>query len=143
MEATMKRWRITSLAVAALLCLTALATASDLNPAAGKPDVFCRVLKEPDPLLLGRWKCTFVRELEEGGSETNPAEYRLVRHEGRYALYFFRTARDGRKTYKGWREWTIDGTQITSDSGVRIFVDKGAVFFSWRDGTPVKMTRVD
>ena len=139
----MKRLSITALAVAMLLGLAALAIASNLSQATGKPNLFCQVLKEPDPLLMGRWKCMFERDLEEGGSETNPAEYRLIKYEGKYALYFFRESRGGRKRYMGWREWTINGTQITSDSGAKIFVENGDVFFLWRDGTPVKMTRID
>jgi hypothetical protein len=142
-EADMKRWSITALAVAAMLGPAAWSTASNLSKAQGIPNVFCQVLKKPDPLLMGSWKCTFERELEEGGRETNPAEYRLVEYEGKYALYFYRTSRGDRKRYMGWREWTINGTQITSDSGVKIFVEKGEVFFSWQNGTPVKMTRID
>ena len=139
----MKRLIIFALAGTVLLGLAAFSAASGPGQAAGKPDVFCHVLKEPDPLLMGAWKCTFERELEESGHETNPVEYRLIRYEGRYALYFFRSSRGGRKRYVGWRDWTINGTQITSASGVRIFVENGEVFFAWRDGAPVKMTRLE
>jgi hypothetical protein len=143
LEAGMKRLSITALAVAIMLGLVALSIASNLSQSTGKPNLFCQVLKEPDPLLMGSWKCMFDRHLEEGGRETNPAEYRLIKYEDKYALYFFRASRGGKKRYMGWREWTINGTQITSDSGVKIFVEKGDVFFLWRDGTPVKMTRID
>jgi hypothetical protein len=142
MEAVMKLVSCTALLVAILLGLTAFSAASNLGGATGKPDVFCEVIKEPDVLLMGSWKCMFERRLEEGGYETNPAEYRLIKYEDKYALYFYRVARGGKKQYMGWRDWTINGTQITSDSGVRIFVEKGEVFFAWQDGKPVKMTRI-
>jgi hypothetical protein len=143
MEVEMKRLSVSALAVAILLGLAAFSTASNIGQAIGKPDVFCQVLKEPDPLLIGSWTCIFERAIEDGKRETNPAEYRLIKSENQYALYFYRTSRDGRKRYMGWREWTINGTQITSGSGVRIFVENGEIFFAWKDGTPVKMTRVD
>jgi hypothetical protein len=142
METAMKRLVTTAMTVAILLGLAASSPASNLGGATGKPDAFCQVIKEPDPLLMGSWKCMFERRLEEGGYETNPAEYRLVKYEDKYALYFYRVSRGGKKQYMGWREWTINGIQITSDSGVRIFVDKGEVFFAWQDGKPVKMTRI-
>jgi hypothetical protein len=141
METAMRPLSTTALIVAILLGLAASSVASNLGGATGKPDVFCKVVKEPDPLLMGSWKCMFERRLDEGGYETNPAEYRLIKYEDKYALYFYRVSRGGKKQFMGWREWTIDGTQITSDTGVRIFVDKGEVFFAWQDGKPVKMTR--
>jgi hypothetical protein len=142
METAMRQLITTALIVAILLGLAASSAASNLGGATGKPDVFCQVIKEPDPLLMGSWKCMFERRLEEGGYETNPAEYRLIKYEDKYALYFYRVSRGGKKQYMGWRDWTINGTQITSDSGVRIFVEKGEVFFAWQDGKPVKMTRI-
>jgi hypothetical protein len=142
METAMRPLSTTALIVAILLGLAASSVASNLGGATGKPDVFCQVIKEPDPLLMGSWKCMFERRLEEGGYETNPAEYRLIKYEDKYALYFYRVSRGGKKQYMGWRDWTINGTQITSDSGVRIFVEKGEVFFAWQDGKPVKMTRI-
>lgn len=138
----MKRPKTIALIIAILLGLASSLSASNLGGATGKPDVFCRVLKEPDPLLMGSWKCMFERRLEEGGYETNPAEYRLIKYEDKYALYFYRVSRGGKKQYMGWREWTIDGTQILSDTGLRIFVEKGEVFFAWQGEKPVKMTRL-
>jgi hypothetical protein len=129
------------LLVGVLLGWAGYSVASNLDGAKGKPDVFCHVLKEPDPMLMGSWKCTFERNLEEGGWETNPAEYRLLKYEDKYALYFYRVSRGGKKKFMGWRDWTIDGTQITSDSGVRIYTEGGQVFFVWREGKPTKMTR--
>lgn len=127
--------------VAALLGLTGYSAAFNFEGAGGKPDVFCHVLKEPEPILMGSWKCMFDRKLEEGGWETNPAEYRLIKYEDKYALYFSRISRGGKKRYMGWRDWTIDGAQITSDSGIRIYAEDGQVFFVWQDGPPTRMTR--
>lgn len=137
----MKRRNTITVMVAILIGMVAPLWASNLGGATGKPDVFCKVLNEPDPLLMGSWKCMFERRLEEGGYETNPAEYRLIKYEDKYALYFYRVSRGGKKQYMGWREWTIDGTQILSDTGIKIFVEKGEVFFSWQGEKPVKMTR--
>jgi hypothetical protein len=129
------------LIVGVLLGLVGYSAASNLEGAKGKPDVFCRVLKEPEPILLGSWKCSFERKLEEGGWENNPAEYRLIKYEDKYALYFYRVSRGGKKKFMGWRDWTIDGSQILSDSGVRIYTAEGQVFFVWQDGKPTRMTR--
>lgn len=137
----MKEVIIWALITAVLVGVPGYSSASFVTELKEKPDVFCRVIKEPDPILMGSWKCTFERNLEEGGWETNPAEYRLMKYEDKYALYFYRVSRGGKKKYMGWREWTINGTQITSDSGVRIYTENGQVFFVWQDGKPTKMTR--
>ena len=138
----MKRLSAIALMSIILLGLTVCASASNLGGASGKPDVFCQVIKEPDPHLMGSWKVMFERRLEEGGWDTDPAEYRLLKYEDKYALYFYRVSRGGKKKYMGWRDWTIDGNQITSKTGVRIFTENGEVFFVWQDGKPVKMTRI-
>lgn len=83
----------------------------------------------------------FERQLEEGGWDTDPVEYRLIKYEDKYALYFYRVSRGGKKKYMGWREWTINGTEVLSDTGVKIFTQNGEVFFVWQDGKPTKMTR--
>jgi hypothetical protein len=140
-ETAMKRPCITTLIVIILLGSVAYSSASNLGGASGKPDVFCQVMKEPDPALMGSWKCMFERQLEEGGWESNPVEYRLIKYEDKYALYFYRVSRGGKKKYMGWREWTINGTEILSDSGVKIFTQNGEVFFVWQGGKPTKMTR--
>ena len=75
----MKRPCITTLIFLLLLGFVADSSASNLGGASGKPDVFCRVIKEPDPALMGSWKCMFERKLEEGGWDTDPVEYRLIK----------------------------------------------------------------
>jgi hypothetical protein len=141
-ETAMKRPCIATLIVILFLSFVVDSSASNLGGASGKPDVFCKVIKEPDPALMGSWKCMFERKLEEGGWETDPVEYRLLKYEDKYALYFFRVSRGGKKKYIGWREWTINGTEILSDTGVKIFTQNGEVFFVWQDGKPTKMTRI-
>ena len=137
----MKKPCITTLIFLLLLGFVADSSASNLGGSSEKPDVFCRVTKEPDPALMGSWKCMFERKLEEGGWDTDPVEYRLIKYEDKYALYFYRVSRGGKKKYMGWREWTINGPEILSDTGVKIFTQNGEVFFVWQDGKPTKMTR--
>jgi hypothetical protein len=106
-----------------------------------QPDHFCRVLSEPDPLLMGNWKVTYPSALETGGTGSNAAEYRLIKYEGKYALYFHRLSPERKKTYVGWREWTINGTEIISDTGVKIFTRDGQVFLQWQGEKPTQMYR--
>jgi hypothetical protein len=142
-EETMKQ---ASMAVGvSLLLLGALLGAAAAAPpdAAGDPTVYCNVVQEPNPLLLGGWKCVFPLHLESGELDTNPAKYWLVKEGDRYALYFDRTARNGRKRYSGWKDWTIRGAEIDSGTGVRIYTQDGAVFFRWKDERAAQMTRID
>ena len=109
---------------------------------AGKPDVFCKVIKEPDPLLLGGWKCLhhgYNTRLHKYIDE--PAEYWLVKYGNQYGLYFYRVKADA-KPYKGWRECTINGTTITSRTGFKITVKDGEVYYNWGGDKPTKMTRI-
>ena len=138
----MKRAGIRTFMVVVFLGLAACASMSNLGGSEGKPDVFCQVIKEPDPMLMGSWKCNFESDLEGGGWGWNTAEFRLVKYEDKYALYFYRVSLDRKEPYIGWRAWTIDGTQITSDTGIKIFTHNGQVFFMWRDGKPVQMTHI-
>jgi len=109
--------------------------------AVGKPDSFCRVITEPDPMLMGSWKVNYEAKLDTGGSGSNTAEYRLIKYDDKYALYFYRVSLDRKKRYMGWREWTINGTEITSDTGVKIYTRDNQVFLEWQGERPVKMYR--
>jgi hypothetical protein len=108
-----------------------------------KPTVFCTVVQEPDPVLLGGWRCTARVPQERGAVDINPVNYWLIRVDGQYALYFERIARDGRKHYRAWEPWTISGKTITSDTGVTIYTENWGVFFRFRDERPEKMTRIE
>jgi hypothetical protein len=114
---------------------------NQLTGADVKPGSFCRVLNEPDPMLMGNWKVNYESTLDAGGSGSNIAEYRLIKYEDKYALYFYRMSPERKKSYVGWREWTIDGTEITSDTGVKIFTRDGQVFLEWQGEKPTKMYR--
>jgi hypothetical protein len=131
--------------VLSLVLLGAMLGAAAAEPprAAGKPSVYCNVVEVPNPQLLGGWKCVFPLHLESGELDTNPAKYWLVKEGDRYALYFDRIARNGKKRYSGWKDWTIRGAEIDSGTGVRIYAQDGAVFLRWKDERPAKMTRID
>jgi hypothetical protein len=107
------------------------------------PTAFCTVVNEPDPVLLGGWKGTAPLQLETGAMDINPVEYRLYKFGDRYALYFERIARDGRKRYGGWQPWTISGKEINSNSGITIYTENGEVFFRFKDERATKMTRFE
>jgi len=120
-----------------------------LFPESGeKPDVFCNVIQEPDPLLMGAWECKFHR-LPPGAFDAtkrtiNHVKYRLIQYEDKYALYFYRTWRSGRKKIREWKNWDINGQEITAGYGVRIFVKHGEVYFTIRGlAEPAKMTRIE
>jgi len=138
----MKGFRIALVLIFAVAGWVGNSCAITAQEVAEKPTVFCNVINPPDALLMGGWKCIFSRHTETGEMETNPAEYWLVKYEDQYGLYFYRIAREGRKRYIGWRAWTLNGNEITSDTGVRIFAEKKEVYFQWKDEKPVKMTRM-
>ena len=109
----------------------------------GKPDVFCKVTKEPDPSLLGGWKCSHRRyNMKLHKYVTEHIEFWLVKYQDRYGLYLFRE-KPGEKTYRGWREYTINGNQITSRTGIKFFTRGEAVYYSWEGGDPTEMTRIE
>jgi hypothetical protein len=141
-EAVMRKIGIKVLIVAVLFGLVGCASVSNyMDGAEGKPDSFCQVIKEPDPMLMGSWKVNYQGNLDTGGSGSNTAQYRLVKYEDKYALYFYRVSLDRKKKYMGWRNWTINGTEITSDTGVKIFTRDGEVFLEWQGEPPTKMYR--
>jgi hypothetical protein len=142
-EARMRQLWIAAFLVLALLTWSPPAPAQQPNAPEAKPTVFCNVIKEPDPALLGGWKCVFPLHLEKGELDTNPAKYWLVKVGDKYALHFDRIARNGRKRYTGWQTWTVNGKEITSETGVRIYTQNGEVFFKWKDDNAAKMTKID
>lgn len=109
-----------------------------------KPDVFCTVEHPPHPLLMGTWECSFKQRNEEFPSY---AKYTLIKYEDKYALHLYRAWKQGgRKKRTGWRDFIINGQQITGvpqQFGVRIFVEGEDVYFIMRDmDEPVRMRRV-
>jgi hypothetical protein len=112
----------------------------------GKPDVFCSVIQKPDPLLMGTWESRFLRTVKSRDDD-NYVKYRLIKRDDKYALYFYRTWRDGRKKKAEWKNWTINGKEILGEPrrfGVKIFVQGKDVYFTIRAlDKPAKMSRVD
>lgn len=111
-----------------------------------KPDAFCTVIQEPDPLLMGTWECYFVRHKERDVPDNNYVKYNLTKYDDKYGLYFYRTWRRGRKKVMEWKSWTINGKNISGEPnfGVRIFVQGNNVYFTIRGlDEPAKMTRVE
>lgn len=43
----------------------------------------------------------------------------------------------------GVREWTINGDEIFSETGVKFIAKDGQVFYSWKNDKPVQMTRIE
>jgi len=132
-----------------LLLLVACATTKATPPQGfgGKPDVFCTVIQEPDPLLMGTWECRFVRTVGKSRPDDNHVKYRLLKQDDKYGLYFYRTWRDGTKKKAQWKNWTINGKEILGEPrrfGVKIFVRGEDVYFTIRDlDEPAKMSRVE
>lgn len=139
---------ILSIIIISFFSLNSCSTGKALEKAENsgpKPDVFCNVVKAPDPLLMGAWKCSFSRYEESGGADVNYIEYRLSKYGDQYALYFNRIFRNGRKKITEWKAWTIDGSQIIGPEkyNVKIFAQEQDVYFTIRGlDEPVKMTRI-
>lgn len=109
----------------------------------GTPTTYCKVLKEPNEMLIGGWKCGYNRRLSDSEQyDFNPVAYYLLKKGDRYALYFYRATHGGAKRFTGWRDFTINGSEIYSDTGVRFVVRDGEVYYIWRDQSPEKMTRI-
>ena len=142
----MKKLTISSIL---LLILVACATTKGPPPEefGGKPDVFCSVIQKPAPLLLGTWETRFLRTVGKSQPDDNYVKYRLIKQDGKYGLYFYRTWRDGRKKKKEWKNWIINGKEILGQPRkyrVKIFIQGEDVYFTIRDlDKPAKMSRVD
>ncbi|MCG6946330.1 MAG: hypothetical protein LJE87_13435 [Deltaproteobacteria bacterium] len=109
-----------------------------------QPDAFCEVIQKPAPLLMGTWEGHFSRPTTKG-TDKNYVRYRLIEYDGKYALYFYRTWRSGRKKVKQWKTWTINGQEISAPGGygVKIFVRGSDVYFTIRGiKEPARMSRV-
>ena len=111
------------------------------------PTEFCKVTKEPDPVLLGGWQCEYENYVSKlSTTRTEPVQYYLVKQGDKYAVYFYRfkagVGNEYDKVYRGWREFTINGSEIVSETGVRFFARDGEVFYSWQNDKPVKMTKL-
>ena len=131
-----------------LLILVGCATTKGTAPQefGGRADTFCSVVQKPDPLLMGTWECRFLRTVGKSHPDENYVKYRLIQEGEKYALYFYRTWKGGRKKKTGWRNWTVNEKEILGEPrrfGVKIFVEGSDVYFTIRGlDKPVKMSRV-
>lgn len=111
---------------------------------AGTPNPFAKVIKEPNPRLIGGWQCTWQRyRAKQGKTDVNPIEFWLVKRDNRYGLYFYRFKAEENRRYSGWKDWTINGDEIISGTGVRFFTDGTDVFFQWESDKPTKMSPIE
>lgn len=46
----------------------------------------------------------------------------------------------GAKRFVGWRDWTINGNEIDSGTGLRIVARDGVVYYRWENQAPEPMT---
>jgi hypothetical protein len=75
--------------------------------------------------------------------DKNYMKYRLIEHNGRYALYYYRTWQSGQKRRKGWKKWSINGKEIVGGFEQRIFVQGNDVYYTIRGlKEPAMMSRV-
>jgi hypothetical protein len=111
-----------------------------------KPDLFCNLIQEPDPLLMGTWECKFTRYVGRSRPDVNYVKYQLRKYHDKYGLYFYRIWKSGRKKKSEWKDWDITGKEILGEArfGVKIFVQGKNVYFTIRGlDEPTKMSRVE
>jgi len=109
---------------------------------AGEPTAFCKVLKEPDAILLGGWKGVHTN-FWKGKSAHDPVQFFLKKYGDQYAIYFYRSKEHGGgKDMRGWRNFTINGNLMDSGTGIRLFAENGEVFFSYERGAKEKPTKL-
>ncbi len=140
----MKRWAVWVWIL--LLNAASPALAAEIKPSdvADKPTVFCKVVKEPNPALVGHFGCTHqTRRPKTDAIAMEPIEYWLLKVGDQYGLYFYRV-KDGKgKKLRGWRKWYLEGDRINSGESAEIFVKDGDVYYGWKSDKPTKMTRID
>lgn len=106
---------------------------------AGEPTVYAKVLKAPDPLLVG----CYMRSRPSEYRRPNSYRYCLVKKGDKYAVYY--DWRDGKtmEEHKGWMPFTINGDSMTSDTEPSTFLVKdGSVWHNYGGRTVLhKMLR--
>ncbi len=113
-----------------------------------KPTVFCTVLKEPLPILIGGWQCRATGINASGKSFNNPVEYWLVKIDNQYALYYYFSSPIN--SLIGWQPFIIEDNEIrfskdgkTPSSSQRKFMsENGKVYFVDPDGGKTEMNRI-
>lgn len=107
---------------------------------AGQPTTYARVVKEPNPLLLGHWR----RPNPAGISKPWVFQYYLTKKGDKYAVYYFYDSKK-KNMFSGWADFTIDGdTMVSGVDAVTFFVKDGQVFMLYPGRTsPNPMEKVD
>ncbi|WP_428563458.1 MAG: hypothetical protein ACP59X_00255 [Solidesulfovibrio sp. DCME] len=116
------------LAAAVFLLAGCAGSAASRAELAGEPTVYAKVLKEPDPLLVG----CYHRSRPSEYNRPNTYSYCLVKKGGQYAVYY--DWRDGKslEEHKGWMAFTINGDRMTSDTEPSTYLVKdGRVWHSY------------
>ncbi len=114
-----------ALTLCAVLLLGACAGLNPIKPADVEttPTVYAKVLRPPNPLLLGYWR----REQPAGIEKPWVFNYWLVKKGDRYAVYYHYDSRK-KNSFSGWADFTIDGDTMTSGvDGTVYFVQGGEV----------------
>lgn len=132
-------------AFALMLALAMLTACKSLNSissedVAGTPSVYAKVLKEPNPLLVGHYRRSAPAEINKPWT----FNYYLVKKGDKYAVFYDYDSRK-KNSFHGWADFTIDGDRLTSGvDGVMFYVKDGRVFMQYpgRD-TPYHMDKVD
>ena len=128
-----------------LLALVMLAGCKSLNSisdqdVAGTPSVYAKVLKEPNPLLMGHYRRSAPAEL----SKPWTFNYCLVKKGDKYAVFYDYDSRK-KDNFHGWADFTVNGDSLTSGvDGVVFYVKDGRVYMQYpgRD-VPYHMDKVD
>lgn len=128
-----------------VLAFVALASCRSLNSisdedVAGTPTTYAKVIKEPNPLLMGHWR----RSQPANYNKPWLFGYDLVKKGDKYAVFYFYDSRK-KNAFHGWADFTIDGDRITSGvDGVVFYVENGEVFMLYPGrSTPERMLKVD
>jgi len=132
-------------ALIVLMAFTVLASCRGLNSisaqdVSGTPTVYAKVLKAPNPLLMGHWRRIPPAELNKPWV----FDYYLVKKGDKYAVYYFYDSRK-KNNFEGWAEFTIDGDSMTSSvDGVTFSVKNGKVIMVYPGRSDeYKMENVD
>ena len=127
------------LAVAMLAGCKSL-TSISAEDVAGTPSTYAKVLKEPNPLLMGHWRRSAPAELNKPWT----FNYCLVKKGDKYAVFYDYDSYK-KNNFHGWADFTVDGDRLTSGvDGVQFYVQDGRVLMQYpgRD-TPYHMDKVD
>jgi hypothetical protein len=107
---------------------------------AGQPTAYAKVIKEPNPLLLGHWR----RLSPVGLNKPWVFQYYLTKTGDKYAVYYFYDSKR-KNMFSGWADFSIDGDSMTSSvDGVSFFVKDGQVYMLYPGRTaPNAMEKLD